>query len=241
MDIHKPKPIHSWRELLTEIGVIVIGVAIALAGEQAVEKLRDHSRTAEARASIREEIARNLGRMNVRQAVEPCMGKRLDEVDGLIAASAAGKLPQEVLWIGLPTVENMFDSTYKATMQSGITSLFGYREQKVYANLYSAFEIYWQQSLNETLVWGDLRTLEKHPSPSATLDWQLRSAMQRVRIDRYAIDSMRYYAMRDAAAIGVTPTQEAKVKLPSTCIPLHTPREQALKMSAVPGLDVPIP
>ena len=33
MDIHKPKPVHNWRELLTEIGTIVIGVLIALAAE----------------------------------------------------------------------------------------------------------------------------------------------------------------------------------------------------------------
>jgi hypothetical protein len=37
MDIHKPKPVHSWRELLTEVGVIVIGVSIALAGGQTME------------------------------------------------------------------------------------------------------------------------------------------------------------------------------------------------------------
>ena len=39
MDVHKPKPIHGWRDLVKEIGVIVIGVAIALAGEQGVEWL----------------------------------------------------------------------------------------------------------------------------------------------------------------------------------------------------------
>jgi len=52
MEIHKPIPIHSWRELLTEIGVIVIGVAIALAGEQTVEWLHNRSRAAEARARV---------------------------------------------------------------------------------------------------------------------------------------------------------------------------------------------
>jgi hypothetical protein len=30
MEIQKPTPIHNWRELLTEIGVVVIGVGIAL-------------------------------------------------------------------------------------------------------------------------------------------------------------------------------------------------------------------
>lgn len=35
LDIHKPKPVHSWREFLPEIGVI--GVLMALTGEQLVE------------------------------------------------------------------------------------------------------------------------------------------------------------------------------------------------------------
>ena len=64
MDVHKPKPVHTWREFLKEYAIIVLGVATALAGEQAVEKLRDHSRAAEARANIREEIAHNLGWMD---------------------------------------------------------------------------------------------------------------------------------------------------------------------------------
>lgn len=37
MDIHKPKPIHNWREFLSEIGVIVLGVLIALGAEQSIE------------------------------------------------------------------------------------------------------------------------------------------------------------------------------------------------------------
>jgi hypothetical protein len=37
MHIHKPKAAHSVRAFISEIGVIVVGIAIALAGEQAVE------------------------------------------------------------------------------------------------------------------------------------------------------------------------------------------------------------
>lgn len=37
MHIHKPKAAHSIREFLSEISVIVVGIAIALAGEQGVE------------------------------------------------------------------------------------------------------------------------------------------------------------------------------------------------------------
>ena len=37
MDIRKPKAIRNWREMLTEVGTIVLGVSIALAAEQGVE------------------------------------------------------------------------------------------------------------------------------------------------------------------------------------------------------------
>jgi len=37
MDIHKPKPIRNWRKFLKEVGFIVLGVSIALGGEQAVK------------------------------------------------------------------------------------------------------------------------------------------------------------------------------------------------------------
>lgn len=39
MDIHKPKPVHNLRQFLSEIAVIVIGVAIALAIQQRAERL----------------------------------------------------------------------------------------------------------------------------------------------------------------------------------------------------------
>ena len=39
MDIHKPKPWHSFREFLKEYLIIVVGVLTALGAEQAVEWL----------------------------------------------------------------------------------------------------------------------------------------------------------------------------------------------------------
>ena len=37
MHIHRPKPLHGWRDILLEIGVIVVGIVIAVGLEQAVE------------------------------------------------------------------------------------------------------------------------------------------------------------------------------------------------------------
>ncbi len=40
MHIHLPKPLHGWRQFVGEVGIIVIGVLIALGAEQMVESLR---------------------------------------------------------------------------------------------------------------------------------------------------------------------------------------------------------
>ena len=37
MHFHLPKPLHGWREFAGEVGIIVIGVLIALAADQAIE------------------------------------------------------------------------------------------------------------------------------------------------------------------------------------------------------------
>jgi hypothetical protein len=51
MNIHLPKLLHGWREFAGEVGIIVLGVLIALGLEQVVEELNWHART---RASVSE-------------------------------------------------------------------------------------------------------------------------------------------------------------------------------------------
>ena len=226
--VEKPKPERNWRGYLKEYAIIVVGVLTALGAQQAVETLHDRQRAAQARDSIRSEIVRNLSYMNARKRVEACIGKKLDEVDGLIAASAAGKLPPDPIWIGLPLGLLMLDGKYKAAVQSGSVSLLPTTEQGFYSGLYSEFETYWQQATLEYAAWSDLRVLEKHPPPSPILDWQLRSAMQKARSARWGLSVLRDIAMRDGAAIGIKPGRREWID-PTACLPLHTARAEALK------------
>jgi hypothetical protein len=231
MEIHKPKPWHSWREFLKEYAIIVVGVLTALAAEQAVENWHEHSRAGEARASVHAEIARNLAYMDMRDKSEGCVKTRLDEVDVLIEAWAAGKPPQDPIWIGQPATFIMQDGKYKSAVQSGNASLFNETEQAAYADLYAIFTAYWQGEQDEMKAWADLRVLEKNPSPSATLDWQLRSAVQQARTQRFAVQLSRMVSLNDAAAIGIKPGS-ADNDIASACLPLNTSRDEALKIIA---------
>src|SRR4051812_27019924 len=94
MDIHKPKPIHNWREFLTEVGTIVLGVSIALAAEQAVEWWHWKIQVAEARSIIATELATNVAGSIYRLRIEKCVEHRLDALAEILdAASGSGRLP----------------------------------------------------------------------------------------------------------------------------------------------------
>ena len=56
---HIPKPLHGWREFAGEVGIIVLGVLIALAAEQAVQAIHHRIQARDMAKKLREESLRN--------------------------------------------------------------------------------------------------------------------------------------------------------------------------------------
>lgn len=87
MEIHKPKPIHNWREFLKEYAIVVLGVVTALAAEQAVEWLHWKHRVADARAAMVLEMRDdNAPEAYVRVAAYPCFARQLDTLQDAVEA-----------------------------------------------------------------------------------------------------------------------------------------------------------
>lgn len=82
---HKPKPWRGGREFAKEIGTIVIGVLLALAGEQMVETLSWKHRTAEAEAKLRQELAVDLSYAAEQQALGACANRYIDVLQQAVA------------------------------------------------------------------------------------------------------------------------------------------------------------
>jgi hypothetical protein len=59
--VHLPKPLHGWREFLGEVGIIVLGVLIALGAEQAIEHLNWLHKRSQVEQSMREELGNDDG------------------------------------------------------------------------------------------------------------------------------------------------------------------------------------
>lgn len=89
MDIHKPKPWHGVRGLLKEVGTIVIGVLIALGGEQAVERLEWAHKVHAAEYAMRAELLVDDGpQIYQRAAIHDCLTARLDAIRAAVETSA---------------------------------------------------------------------------------------------------------------------------------------------------------
>ena len=94
MDIHKPKPVHNWREFLSEVGVVVLGICIALTGEQAIEWLHWRSEVRDARQAIHAEIAADEANPIARHlAFQPCLDRQLREAEAILANLEAHRPP----------------------------------------------------------------------------------------------------------------------------------------------------
>jgi hypothetical protein len=98
MHVHLPKPLHGWREFAGEVGIIVLGVLIALGFEQVVEELSWHERTRAAVNDLKSESENNFALMAERVTVQPCVDAQLDRLMAhvLAAGQAASRMVEPI-------------------------------------------------------------------------------------------------------------------------------------------------
>ena len=77
MHVHLPKALHGWRELAREVGIIVLGVLIALGFEQLVQSWRWSEQVRNTRKSLTSEIENSALFAVERLAVQPCLRNRI--------------------------------------------------------------------------------------------------------------------------------------------------------------------
>jgi hypothetical protein len=90
MHFHLPKPLHGWREFAGEVGIIVLGVLIALGAEQVVETIHGDAQVRQFRSAVDDELAYDLGSYKQRLLLGPCVRARLAELDHVLASDRAG-------------------------------------------------------------------------------------------------------------------------------------------------------
>jgi hypothetical protein len=88
MHFHLPKPLHGWREFAGEVGIIVVGVMIALGAEQVAQMRQWRQEVADARDSIHGEMAFDLALAADRLRVAKCVDRHIVDAERRIEAVA---------------------------------------------------------------------------------------------------------------------------------------------------------
>jgi len=159
LDIHKVKPVHNLREFLSEIVVIVIGVAIALTGEQAVEWLHWRSQVAEAETVLGYELTETVGQGDERLVVSACVDRRLDLLSLIIEqAGASSRLPASGD-IGAPPVRTWTRGVWESSLSAQTVAHMSVERRGAYAVTYGFEEILAQTNPRELDVWTQLYVL----------------------------------------------------------------------------------
>lgn len=204
MDIHKPKPIHNWREFLKELGTIALGVCIALAAEQGVEWWHWRGQVAEARALIASELSRNVAQAMWRVRTEKCGERRLDELGAILdAASRTGALPP-VGDIGSPSFGIWIRGAWESAVASQAAVHFPREELVALNTIYKFIQNADEQKSNEQTQWNALYAMA---GPGRRLDSaseaRLRDALSQARGANRSIDILSGNLIKSVQALNL--------------------------------------
>ena len=238
MHVHLPKPLHGWREFAGEVGIIVLGVLMALGVEQIASALHDRASAREAHLAVYAEIKQNLSYMKARMATQGCVERRLDEIGALLAKAGSGTVSPQPRWIGQPAIWFDSDERWQAATASGRASLFSPNEQSRLAGVYVATKQFLAAEEREQDAWAQLRGLESWTGPlGAAGRVHFMSALQAARLELWETGIGARVAFQRANTLDVgkfsAGTMIEGYAIPhAVCLPIDTPRDEALKILA---------
>lgn len=227
MHIHVPKPIHGWRQFFNEVFVIVVGIAIALGGEQLIERWNEHHQAERSLAAIKDEVANDTGSLEARLSTDECINRRLDEV----ARYVESPLPPRPQWVGRPQMWVMNSSAVEAARSYGSLTALPRDQQMAIADIYGGFNTINDYEKDEQFAWAELRSITEDRDITASDQNSLREAIQRARLSTWTIRINTMQAIETARKeLRVEPDAGIKGSR-SVCIPTNTPFDEALKLS----------
>jgi hypothetical protein len=225
MDVHKPKPVRTWREFLKEYAIIVIGVLTALAAEQAAEWLHDHLHAAEARDGIRAEIVTDITRIQLRVRAGACANARLAEIEKLLGSATADGRISGPSWIGRPPRYAIETARWDAAVQSGRVSLLPLEWQSQFGFLYTGLRYIWEMSNNEQLTWSKLNGLTGLDRLTPDGKLAMKGEVEQAWFYNHSIDQVTTLLLRAAALQGLKPA-DRPFRPNGICLPMTAPTEQ---------------
>ncbi|QUD90057.1 hypothetical protein [Phenylobacterium montanum] len=188
MHIHKPKVPHGVREFLAEISVIVVGIVIALGGEQVVEWMHWREVVGQTREALDHELAGDLGIIQSRIDQAPCMARRVSELKTAFQLHAKGQPLQLKGPIGQPQFPRIHTSVWETAIADQSASHMPLDVKLRYASLYDSLYWFRDRSNEESEAWSHLSQFDDQDVMTeqdwaALRQWKARAAAVSAKLD----------------------------------------------------------
>jgi hypothetical protein len=212
MHFHLPKPLHGWRAFVGEVGIIVIGVLIALGAEQVVEDWHWRSQAKEARAALRSEVRDDdLPQAYARLALAPCLDRQLKDLQTAFDSNMDRSQFAALAKAYRPPARTWDDQAWNAVVATGVLSHGGSDELILWSLPYRLIVVLGPRNRTENEDRINLRSISSAPGPLTPAERdRVTVALEHLRSDENSMINGSTVLLEAAAEAGVTLTEQQK-------------------------------
>lgn len=165
MHLHLPKPVHGWRAFAGEVGIIVVAILLALSAEQLVESNHWKHQAKKGQQAIDLELSHAAGVFEERVLVQPCLDRRLKEVDARLREARRTGRVDDIGEIGRPPSRPIENEAWSTAVSSGLLQHFTQTDRNTLSILAAQIANYDRDIAEEQRAWATLRMIERSPGP----------------------------------------------------------------------------
>lgn len=204
MRFQLPKPLHGWRQFWGEVGIIVLGVLIALGAQQVVETLNQRSQIRQLRAAIDNEISYGLLTYAFRVSQDRCLYSRLGELERWLEGWRTGKPQMMIAPIGGPRSGPARTSVW-ASRDPGVMAHMPLAAKLGYSAIYDEFANLEVQRLDGRMTWLEIAQFDRARKLDDAAMMRLQGLISRARWRAANITDNTEYILEVTEKMGVTP------------------------------------
>ena len=203
----KLRPPHGWSAVVWELGIVTLGVLIALAAQQFADGIRWRGEMRDFREAVRTEISTDLATYTYRKDQNVCTVKRLDDLQRWLDSWRAGRPLKLIAPIAMPTSlvirTTVWDSRDPETM-----SHMPLPEKLAYGGLYTEFANAEVHRLDERAAWVELGDYDGAGELDHHDLMRLQGLISRARLRLRRITTNAEKFMKRADEIGIRPVAD---------------------------------
>jgi len=216
VDVPEGKSMRSWRDFFKEVGIIVLGVLIALAAEQTVDAWNWKHEVGIVEDSLNDELSDGLFSAQERVKIADCQRRTLDALDDL-----ADKSHGTLVIRNAPVTRNRVwgSAAWDAAVASGTIAHMPHDTRNLYANLFSFVHLFRDLNIRQEQLWASIEAYRRpRPFTETSRDRFVETVAQlRALTGTMNLAAQQFVDQAKPLHIELTPEDAATLREPLQC------------------------